>query len=354
MLLSRKMWYTLYAMRYLFFDIECADGFHICSLGYVLVDETFAVLDKQDLLMNPKCAFRLRRGGKTYIQLAYEESEFRRHPHFGRQYERIKALLTAPDTVLLGHSISSDLNFLETAYDAFGVPHLSLAVYDTQSMYAKADEAHQTRSLEGIVADLGIDVTHLTEHKSCDDAEMSMLVAKELCRRADAGIEELLRRNADCVVRSTEIVVAKALKKLKQAYQPDRRAPAVCFSDDLPCLSPERRIRFLRALLYHGYTITSTVSKSRFFVTMPHCHGARDATYAAKTAEGKKIRALTPMELGDMLHIQADENAETDALVPDPPARKDPAPLPTSDDKKPRARRRRRRRRKKPNAPPPS
>ena len=48
-------------MNYLFFDIECADGTHMCSFGYVLVDEKFNILEKDDILINPKCAFRLGR-----------------------------------------------------------------------------------------------------------------------------------------------------------------------------------------------------------------------------------------------------------------------------------------------------
>ena len=39
-------------MRYLFFDIECADGYNICAFGYVITDYNFNVLLKEDILRN--------------------------------------------------------------------------------------------------------------------------------------------------------------------------------------------------------------------------------------------------------------------------------------------------------------
>ena len=37
-------------MNYLYFDIECCDGKHICSFGYVITDENFNILEKKILL----------------------------------------------------------------------------------------------------------------------------------------------------------------------------------------------------------------------------------------------------------------------------------------------------------------
>ena len=40
--------------KYLFFDIECADGYNICAFGYVITDYNFNVLLKEDIKINPK------------------------------------------------------------------------------------------------------------------------------------------------------------------------------------------------------------------------------------------------------------------------------------------------------------
>lgn len=34
-------------MKYLFFDIECCDGNHMCSFGYVIVNNNFEILEKK-------------------------------------------------------------------------------------------------------------------------------------------------------------------------------------------------------------------------------------------------------------------------------------------------------------------
>lgn len=47
-------------MRYLFFDIECADGSKaICEFGYVLTDEKFNIIRKRNILIDPECHFNL-------------------------------------------------------------------------------------------------------------------------------------------------------------------------------------------------------------------------------------------------------------------------------------------------------
>ncbi len=67
-------------MNYLFFDIECSNCFgghgKICSLGYVLADSRFNVLEQKDILVNPKSKFYLRRGNGEGIELGYPEEEF--------------------------------------------------------------------------------------------------------------------------------------------------------------------------------------------------------------------------------------------------------------------------------------
>ena len=44
-------------MDYVFFDIECANCIEgqakICSFGYVVTDEQFDVIEREDLIVNP-------------------------------------------------------------------------------------------------------------------------------------------------------------------------------------------------------------------------------------------------------------------------------------------------------------
>ena len=85
-------------MKYVFFDIECACVFKntakICAFGYVVTDEKFNVLEKEDILIDPRGKFHLtdRKGGEGLV-LPYEYEDFKKHPAFPAEYARIKALL---------------------------------------------------------------------------------------------------------------------------------------------------------------------------------------------------------------------------------------------------------------------
>lgn len=48
-------------MRFLFFDIECANTFNnickLCSFGYVIMDEHFNLIEQRDIIINPEDIF---------------------------------------------------------------------------------------------------------------------------------------------------------------------------------------------------------------------------------------------------------------------------------------------------------
>ena len=66
-------------MRYLFFDIECCDGVHICEFGYVITDESFNITDKNFWTINPEAKFNLtgRKDGKD-MKLFFPESKYKK------------------------------------------------------------------------------------------------------------------------------------------------------------------------------------------------------------------------------------------------------------------------------------
>lgn len=103
-------------MKYLFFDIECCDGIHICEFGYVITDEQLKVLDKECILMNPEAAFNLtgRKGGRD-LYLTHSEEEYRSSPIFTAYYEKIKQLIEEKEQKIVGFSMNDDAKFLNTA-----------------------------------------------------------------------------------------------------------------------------------------------------------------------------------------------------------------------------------------------
>ena len=299
-------------MDYLFFDMECADGNRACSFGYVLANEKFEILEKRDLLINPECKFRLGRSGEEpYIRLSYKEDEFRKAPNFAKVYDKIRALLTAENRILLGHSISSDIGFLEKACSRYSKEYFTFEVYDTQKIYSLCARERQMRSLEYIVSELGIDASHLTEHKSCDDAEMTMLVAKALTKRCECGIEELLQTNCASTVSSASLAINRAVKELKACYPKRKKAPAICISDAIKELDATKRINLLKTIFARGFGYSSTVQKCAYYVSNGQ-FGAKEQAYEECFAEGQTIRKITPAELGELLKISVSELCETD------------------------------------------
>ena len=127
-------------MKYVFFDIECACVFKntakICAFGYVMTDEKFNVLQKEDILIDPKGKFHLtdRKGGEGLV-LPYEYEDFKKHPAFPAEYARIKALLEDKEAVVLGHATMNDVNYLNLETRRYRLPSFRFDFYDTQFFY---------------------------------------------------------------------------------------------------------------------------------------------------------------------------------------------------------------------------
>lgn len=177
---------------YIFLDIECCDGNHICSVGYVICDEKFNVIEKKDILINPEKRFKLARAGfDSKIHLAYKPEEFQDKPSFKQMYSTIRKLLN--NKVIIGHSIMGDIGYLKNACTRYKLKPFNNKSFCTQLFFMRTKKERHVKSLVKIIDELGIDGTEFTLHKSCDDAHLSMLVMKELCKETNQTLEEILR-----------------------------------------------------------------------------------------------------------------------------------------------------------------
>lgn len=156
-------------MKYLFFDIECCDGHHICEFGYVLIDEQFNILERDCLTIDPGHKFKLTgREHESDIQLAFPEEVYYSSPKFDFYYDRIKALLTMKECQIIGFSLSNDTGFLATACELFGKEPIPFTYYDFQKLYQGYTKAKNRTSVEGVVKEL--EIIGIQLHKSDDDA----------------------------------------------------------------------------------------------------------------------------------------------------------------------------------------
>ena len=304
---------------YLYYDVECSDGHHICSFGYVLVDKDFNIKYKDDIVINPQWRFKLGRDGfDPRIHLAYTVDYFKKQPTFDHFYEDIKKLLTMENRVILGHSITADVQYLNIACERYGKDKIEFVAYDTQKFYHNFNNKYRSRSLENIIADLDIDVSSLTGHKSCDDAEMSMLVAKEIAKRMECDIEDLLNLCDNSTVdgkprpkseRAKGRSFDRKLKEICQKFPNRAEKEAICLSDSFVEKSSQRRLNLIKLIFEKGYNYTNKVSASKYFVSNG-TPSKREESFEHNLQTHPEMKKITISELSEMLGEQIDDNCE--------------------------------------------
>lgn len=198
--ISPRPWYNV-AVNLVFFDIECAcvhkTYAKICAFGYVICDEKFNILEKEDILINPKGRFELTdRKGEKGLVLPYEYGEFKKYPTFPAVYPRIKALLEDENNVVLGHAVLNDVKYLNLETRRFKLPSFRFSFSDSQLIFMtyQGDYSHQF-GLEHIANELGVE---FTPHRAADDAYATMRVIEAMCKARSvdyAGLKSLLAVN---------------------------------------------------------------------------------------------------------------------------------------------------------------
>ena len=174
-------------MKYVFFDIECADGGRatICSFGYVVTDAEFRIVEEEDIVINPEGRFYLTgRAGRPDVTLAYPEERFRKAPAFPHAYGRIKALLESEECCVVGHSVGDDVTYLNKACARYRLEPLRFSYFDTQRMCREVLGDSKLKSLKNALLSLGVE-EEFQNHKSVEDARATMLLLQALLRKAE-------------------------------------------------------------------------------------------------------------------------------------------------------------------------
>ena len=183
--------------KYVFFDIECACVYKytakICAFGYTVTDEHYNLLEKEDILINPKGKFHLTdRSGKDGIVLPYEYGEFSTRPFFPEVYPKIKTLLEDREATVIGHAAHNDVNYLNLETKRYRLPSLRFTFHDTQFLYMNTEGDFTRQCGLGVMAEsLGVD---FIPHRAADDAYATMRVCEALCKREGVTLEELVEK----------------------------------------------------------------------------------------------------------------------------------------------------------------
>lgn len=183
-------------MQYVFFDIECACVYKnvakICVFGYVVADENFNILKKEDILINPNGKFHLTDRGGDGIVLPYDYGDFKKYPDFKRFYPKIRDLLQGEDKLVFGHAAINDVKYLNLETKRYKLPSFSFNFADTQVLYMAMTETFDRQAgLESLTQIFEIDYT---PHCAADDAYATMRIAQEMCVRDACTLPELLEK----------------------------------------------------------------------------------------------------------------------------------------------------------------
>ena len=134
------------------------------------------------------------------IKLAYSKEDFAKAPKYPEVYEEISKIINAPDQKIFGHAVQSDIKFLKTANARYNLPQFKFDAYDTQKAFAQCGIGGGSCSLSGIARSLGYDISKMQLHKSCDDAELTMLCAKGICEKLHKTPEQVFNPNAKGII----------------------------------------------------------------------------------------------------------------------------------------------------------
>jgi hypothetical protein len=189
-------------MKYTFFDIECANCFQgrgkICSFGYVITDERFNVLEKEDIVIDPHSKFHLTgRGNRPGIVLAYNEEEFKAAPRFPHYYNKIRELLTDKDSIVFGFSVISDAGYVKSECERYKKEIFDYDFIDVQRIFTDMNSLSNTPSLLHAAEEFDAEETQ-DVHKSDDDAYLTMKVLKGLCNATSLSVPEVIEKYPNC------------------------------------------------------------------------------------------------------------------------------------------------------------
>lgn len=183
-------------MNFLFFDIECAsvskNTAKICAFGYVLCDDKFNIIEKQDILLNPQGGFHLTdRKGNRGLVLPYEYDDFVNHPTFPMLYDKIKTLLEGKDNIVLGHSTLNDVKYLNLETKRFKLPSFKFPFSDSQIIYMSyINDFSKQLGLGVIATQLGVE---FTEHRAVEDAYATMKIVEAMCKAKGVDYQTLIQ-----------------------------------------------------------------------------------------------------------------------------------------------------------------
>lgn len=307
-------------MSLVFFDIECASvnktSAKICAFGYVVCDEQFNILEKEDILVNPRGGFHLtdRKGDKGLV-LPYEYEEFKHHPTFPVIYPFIKRLLEDRSSFVIGHSTMNDIKYLNLETKRFNLPSFRFEFSDSQLMYmAHINDFSRQFGLEYIAQSLGVE---FTPHRAADDAYATMRIVQELCTyyRCDYRtlIQKLSITNGRISRYCITAPVSAGMKQFAAERRRERIAKSAAREKFFDYVNRKRMVKgkFKGAVFTFSRAIEDNTELARELVDLVYANGGRYSQHVTHSryyiieegddsARTRSARALDGLKIYDI------------------------------------------------------
>ncbi len=182
-------------MKYLAFDIEAANGYmlsSICSVGVVIADESFNILSRENIWINPRTRYNLNgtRPG-VGIDLHLDPKLLAHSPDFAKVYPRLKQLLEDPEHIVVGHAVDSDVRMLNKACERYHLPGIDFTFICSQLLYKLYKGEREVKGLGKIADEIGLE---FCQHNSEEDAYASMMTLKYISEQTGLTPMEMLER----------------------------------------------------------------------------------------------------------------------------------------------------------------
>lgn len=186
--------FTVKKMNYLFFDCEFANCFggkeKICEFGYVMVDESFKVLYKGNIIINPNIKSNEWDWYALKKILTRKKEVYENMLFFPAYIKRIEALIKNADCIL-GHTIEADVHALNCELQRYNLPALNFEFYDIKEMYKAYNASKKDVSVEQMLVELGITGDN-NKHDAEADAYNTMLELKAILERLEMSVQDMI------------------------------------------------------------------------------------------------------------------------------------------------------------------
>lgn len=207
-------------MKYLFFDIECANRLNkICEFGYVLTDENFNILKKDDIPMSPGDKLnKYDQFKNTEFNWAYDKDYYFECPKFPCYYEFLKTLFEDKNTLIFGWAVNNDIVYLGSEFKRYKLEPFSYQVYDIQKImeYCSEKKSGLANAFKKLCPKN--EFVKLQPHLSRDDAYMSMRVLQEMLKKLEISVNEIIEICPECAYDANEYLKFKENQKLWEKF----------------------------------------------------------------------------------------------------------------------------------------